>query len=117
LWYVVGADWTGTDCVVDREGNIYKAGAVGDSTDRDATVDKFDSTATNYLAGEFIGATGTQETGEGVDLTLSSSTAPVLFAGNVSGGPITHYVATGPDATYNGGLDGFATKLTQPLSP
>ncbi len=115
-WYVSGADNTGTDGAVDRDGNLYKSGSTGDSSDRDAWVDKFDATGQVVLANDFVGAAGTQETGNAVDLYVNSATANVAFAGNANG-TLTHYTPTLPDATYNGGNDGFVAKLTQPLSP
>jgi hypothetical protein len=118
-WFVTGFDLAGEDAAVDRDGNMYTNGDVGDATDRDMELIKFDSTGGVILGDDFIGnaaAPGTQDRGYGIALQTGAPTANIMFAGWTETGPVEmNYPVTGPDTTYDGARDGLMGRYVQPL--
>ncbi len=115
IWSATGFDYAGGDIVADRDGYAYVGGYIGDDTDRDATLDKFNPVADTIVNYDFVGGIGTQDIGRAVDLVTTSPGADLLIVGKTETASGMMYPTPSGCKATSPGLDGFVMKDMQPL--
>src|SRR5262249_4202707 len=116
FWFIPREDFSGNDNDVDRAGNQYAATAEGTAADRTAFLHKFAPDGGTIAASAALGGLGTQDRGNGVALVTRMPTDDVVMGRSTT----TPSAAQAPPPVgcqtgYNGMVDGFVAKWSQPF--
>jgi hypothetical protein len=113
LWIVSGVDLSGQGNDVDRNGDIYVAAYSGSSPDRDAFLVKIDETGGNLDYFTNLASAGFDDSANDVALVTRSGDSDVVMAGSTKSPELPG--GSGCQPAYNGALDGFVAKWSQPF--
>ncbi len=114
LWYIPDEDYSGRGNDVDRAGDTYTASYAGTDANRDAALAKFDETGGGLDAFVMHGGAGTQDRGHDLALITRMASSDVVMGGSTTSAGLPG--SGGCQPTYNGMLDGFIGRWSQPLS-